>query len=317
MPSQTIHAFYRGERVYVVPAVCIKQDVANDLLITRWDGMFPRMIPSIYNLTVHDDDNDDSISQYSSNVSWMISDPQEFELATKENLGRDDRLKLLFEVFNTLGIHLQSLRAEHILVRNYLADSPFTHTPRPSDAPPEAVPYHKNIVLLAGWHRTSQRMNSAQLAETRENFMLSLPDEPPPALEPSTKQSDGFWYCQEYHPGKGEVCNAAFYYATNLREHLVEVHEVPKEKLANEVKAVQVIECREKVDETGVNRVDNEGSGGKMTEDKHGLDSVASRTEDDLLASDDEVREVLVRTGPRVRWVDDESLRGQGSGERN
>lgn len=307
MPSRAIHAFYRGERIYVVPAVCVKQDIANDLFITRWEGIFPGMIPSIHSITLHED-HGNNISQHSSNMSWMITDPSDFEPATKQNLGRDDRLKVLFEVLNTLGIHLQSLRSEHILVRKHLADSPFTHTPRPSNAPPEAVPYHKNIVLLAGWHRISQRMHSAQLAETREKFMLSLPDEPPPALEPSTKQPDGFWYCQEYHPGRGKICNATFYNAANLREHLVEVHEAPREKLDKEVEAVQVIKNGRTVDETGVSRLGRESGGHEISEDIHGQGSVASQPEDEVSASDEEAHEVLPRTGLRVRWAGDEVL---------
>lgn len=303
MSSQVIHAFYRGECVYVVPAVCAKQDLDDGSMLARWQGIYPGMIPQAHNLTIHESNNSANC-----NVSWMIFEPPEFEPATRQNLGRNDRLNLLFEILNTLGIHLLALRPEHVLVRKHLGDDPFTHTPRPKNAPPDAVPYNKNIVLLAGWHRTSQRMNEYQLAETREKFRVSLPVISPPTLRPSTKQLDGFLFCKEYHQRLGRICNTMFYHAESLREHLVEVHEVPREKLSGEV--LERTNDKKVEGERGMDRLVGESvDGTESSEDIIRRDVVASpAVGKQVVSSNDGIEEAVGQGSPRVHWVDEKAV---------
>lgn len=164
MANRVVHGFMRGQRSYLIRETCDEKDVESNYFFNRWEGIYSKMIPKIFFVRPREIDpnsNDGTIE-----VSWIVKEHQGFGPVTKESLGQGNRLDLLFDVLNHLGIHLLSLRPEHVHIRTDIANWPLTNYPLgaglndPMGAENAFVDYNAYIKLLAGWHRTSQPMKS-------------------------------------------------------------------------------------------------------------------------------------------------------------
>ncbi|KAK3170087.1 hypothetical protein OEA41_009472 [Lepraria neglecta] len=165
---------------------------------------------------------DDKTLEY----AWQVDDDPRFEPATSRTLWSEGRLWALFHSLCHIGVDIERIRPEHVLIKDFARESGWEAFML------ESKRIEHMIRLVHVWavaDEEQRRKQESHLLDIIFRFRQSLPDD---LQQPSFREpTDSLWHCREFSTEIIGVCDKGFPTRALLEARLKDEHNVPEKCL--------------------------------------------------------------------------------------